>query len=61
MSGAELAAAISLAASITQLVDSIKKVIDRVRRIKKGTAFEDIVPQLELCYLDIQKAAQGLS
>ena len=58
MSGAELVAAIGLAASIAQLIDSTKKVIGRVKEYKRGNAFEDVLPQLELFLDDVSKASQ---
>ena len=61
MSGAEFVAAIGLVASIAQLIDSTKKVISRVRQYKQGSAFEDILPQLELFLNDVSRASQDFS
>lgn len=60
MSGAELVAVIGLAASIAQLIDTTKKVIDRLKHYKRGTTFEDVLPQLELFLEDVTRQAKDL-
>ena len=61
MSGAEFVAAVGLAASIAQLIESTKKVISRIRQYKQGSAFDDVLPQLELFLYDVSRASQSFS
>ena len=61
MSGAEVVAAISLASSIAQLVDCTSRAIRLARDINKGSAFADVIPQLELFQADVQKVRNTIS
>ena len=60
MSGAELVTVIGLAASVTQLVVYTKKVIDRIRQFKQGSAYEDVLSQLDLFLHDVLKLSHFL-
>ena len=55
MSGAEIVAAVSFAASIASLVDFTTKVIKLAREVQKGSAFADVLPQLELFLADVEQ------
>lgn len=55
MSGAEFVAVIGIAASVIQVVDSCKRVIDRLRDFRDNLQFEDVSIQLALLMTDVQR------